>query len=995
MVRATILATLAALGAAIPAQSPRWPYDMDFGPSLLTTLDAGGHSGVTHKALVIRLGDDGAVAFDTELLRLSAAWTGGFLQLLGTAYDGSHGPVCRPRGHRLLETGVGPGWAKDGAWQDPRPIPHGPLPRDHGRYRGHHRNGDDVVIAYQVNGMGVWEHFALAQVGGQPTLVRTLRLEPAETERWLLVQDQPDGVEPGTMQWQSPPPARGVASLALQQWQPAAPGVVTADAAVRSWEELAMGGPSDEDYADRAAGTGAVVRWVPGFSVPHGWTPPGIDPPTPEQLTLPRLNDGAAAQNDDDWNRSVWFERRKTESGERDDGRIHVDLQTAVPVSRISTYTWHFGRRSVQDYDLYASAAAEPPALDTANPTEAGWVPLGRARTGELGNGDRHGASFARPGGTLGEFRHLLFAVRSGAMFLSEIDVWAADRQAPVDRKPRRVHNAVVALLGEPGVGELVCDGGRMLLRVPPHRQTVNMALCHAVATDDDALTAFVGGLAEAAPPRDLRPLLQAGPRRWGDPLTTRGERGPDDDAYAVDTIAIPFDNRFGSRMRTAAFDFFSDGRAAITTWNGDVWLVSGIDDDLAELRWQRFATGLFDPLGLKIVDGLVYVHGRDGITRLHDLNGDGEADFYECFNNDVQVTRSFHEFAFDLQTDAAGNFYFSKGGPVNPGGRGFQKIVPHHGTIMRLSPDGERLEVIATGLRAPNGIGVGPDGVITSGDNEGTWMPRCRLNWFTQPGYYAGVRDTAHRSPVPEQPDLPLCWLPMDVDNSGGGQVWVTGDRWGPLAGRLLHLSYGTCSVFLVLPEQVDSQVQGGVVRLPLSFSSSCMRARFHPVDGQLYVAGLQGWQTSAAREGGFHRVRYTGKPLRLPVALHTTTAGVYLTFLEPLDPELAVDPGSYGVEIWNYRYSQNYGSPELSILHPEREVEQGKPNRDPLPVTAAQLSADGRTVFLAIPDIQPVMQMRITWNLESAAGERVRGELHNTIHRLAPDRGIDAVGR
>jgi hypothetical protein len=85
-------------------------------------------------------------------------------------------------------------------------------------------------------------------------------------------------------------------------------------------------------------------------------------------------------------------------------------------------------------------------------------------------------------------------------------------------------------------------------------------------------------------------------------------------------------------------------------------------------------------------------------------------------------------------------------------------------------------------------------------------------------------------------------------------------------------------------------------------------MRGRYGP-DGQLYVVGLQGWQTSAAKEGGFHRVRRTDKPLGLPTALRTCDKGVYLTFAEPLDPETAADPESYGVQIWGYLYSPNYG--------------------------------------------------------------------------------------
>ena len=55
--------------------------------------------------------------------------------------------------------------------------------------------------------------------------------------------------------------------------------------------------------------------------------------------------------------------------------------------------------------------------------------------------------------------------------------------------------------------------------------------------------------------------------------------------------------------------------------------------------RWKTCAGSGLPPgctrrSGLVIADGKAYVLGRDQITRLHDLNGDGEADFYECFSN-------------------------------------------------------------------------------------------------------------------------------------------------------------------------------------------------------------------------------------------------------------------------------------------------------------------------------------------------------------------------
>ncbi|MCA8952956.1 MAG: hypothetical protein KDE27_25825 [Planctomycetes bacterium] len=981
--RAFVPFSLLLLAPTAFAQGAGWPYSMDFGPYLMTTLEAGGRAGDTVKAVVVRLGDPkaatggGAVAFDTELLRLSAAWTHGWLRLRGTAYDGAHGPMVHLRGRKVAESAVGPGWAKDGDLTDPRSIQDGPLPRDWGQYRGLWLNGDRVIVHYRVGDMDVREGYGLEQDGRVVT--RTLELGPSQAAQLMLVESGPDGAAAGQLEMNAPQ------RFAMLQWSPQADGPVELDATTLGWSDLAMGGPSAHDYLDAASGTGATIAAVTGFA-----------PVASKGGGVAVLHDGAGSENDDDLAHNSWFERHEVDGRRTDNGRLHVDLRRTVDVSRISTFSWHRADRSIQRYDVYGTAD-EKPDLAAGDLAAAGWQKLASVNTEALGEGDKHAVSVHRDDG-LGSFRHLLFDVHRGGEFLAEIDVFADKFRADVDAVGRGSENLFVALRGDPRA-EIGVEGNRILLRVPPHDAMMRVELAMA-AGDDRAIGELAAPL--VAEVEVARLPTKAAPKRWGEPIVTQGNIGEAADGFAVDTITIPFENRFGSRMRTGGFDFFSDGRAAVSTWNGDVWIVEGIDDDLDELRWSRFATGLFDPLGLRIVNDLIFVHGRDGITMLLDTDGNGEADYYECFNNMVCATDAFHEFAFDLQTDKDGNFYFSKAGPVNPGGRGFMRIAPHHGTFMKVSKDGSKLEVIATGLRAPNGIGVheGPHGTFfTSGDNEGTFMPRCRINWFWEPGYYGGVKDCAHRTPVPDEPDLPLCWMPMEIDNSSGGQVMVpSAGPWQDLAGRILHCSYGTCSVYLVQTEWPGAHdagearpiVQGGVVRLPVDFSSSCMRPRFSPIDGQLYVVGLKGWQTSAAREGGFHRVRRVAGPLTVPTGLKTCKQGVYLTFTEELDPEVAEDPSSYAVEIWNYLYSPSYGSPELSVLHPDREVEHGQQNRDPLTVTAAKLGPDKRTVFLAIDGMQPVHQMKITWNVDTAAGEQRKGELHNTIHMLREDPGF-----
>ena len=46
---------------------------------------------------------------------------------------------------------------------------------------------------------------------------------------------------------------------------------------------------------------------------------------------------------------------------------------------------------------------------------------------------------------------------------------------------------------------------------------------------------------------------------------------------------------------------------------------------------------------------------------------------------------------------------------------------TPHGGVLLKVSADGSRLSVVATGFRNPNGLGVSPSGVITAADQQGT----------------------------------------------------------------------------------------------------------------------------------------------------------------------------------------------------------------------------------------------------------------------------------
>jgi glucose/arabinose dehydrogenase len=540
---------------------------------------------------------------------------------------------------------------------------------------------------------------------------------------------------------------------------------------------------------------------------------------------------------------------------------------------------------------------------------------------------------------------------REGAGFVRSIELGAHDQ----DR---------VLTIGAGGtVGTTEVNGDGSLQKSPADRKTWTIPPTQGVSRVQVALSlrpaAGPGDAGVAMTSVDVSLLAKPGPPLWT-PLETKGQRSSEKGPYVVDTLTIPYENPWKALFFLSGVDFFSNGDAAVCTLHGDVWTVSGIDDGLGRLTWRRFATGLYQPLGLRIVNDRIHVLGRDRITRLVDQNQDGEADFYESFSSELPTTASGHDFLTCLETDHDGNFYFVSG----------------HG-LFRLTPDGKSSECLATGFRNPNGMSVSPDGVITVAPQEGEWTPASNIVEVKPGGYYGFGGPKV----VPGRPlgyDVPLCYMPRSVDNSTGGQAWVNSRAWGPLEGQLLSFSYGHCSMMLVLRDQVDGVWQGGVVPFKVGFASGAHRARFRSQDGQLYVAGTRGWQTSAARDGSLQRVRYTGEPVHFPLEFHAVSGGVKLRFSEPLDREEAESSDSWAAEAWNYHYAAQYGSKDYSVSRPNVE------GHDPVELESVQLSQDAREVFLKMPALAPVMQLRIRYSLRGADGVPIKGDFHATVHAL-----------
>ena len=297
------------------------------------------------------------------------------------------------------------------------------------------------------------------------------------------------------------------------------------------------------------------------------------------------------------------------------------------------------------------------------------------------------------------------------------------------------------------------------------------------------------------------------------------------------------------------------------------------------------------------------------------------------------------------------------------------------------MSPDGLRTDILADGFRAANGVCLNPDGSFIVTDQEGHWNPKNRINWVTlakdgRPKFYGNLFGyTDKTDPADSAMEPPLCWITNAFDRSPAELLWVNSDKWGPLKGSLLNLSYGYGKVFVVPHETIGGLHQGGLCELPIpKFPTGVMRGRFHPQDGQLYLCGMFAWAGAATQPGGFYRLRYTGQPVQLPVGLAAKKNGMSLRFSGPLDPETSRDLTHFTAKAWGLRRSANYGSPHL--------------NEHPVAIRSAKLSEDGRELFLEMPEIAPTWCMEIRYALKSADGKPVNGVIHHTIHRLGEEK-------
>jgi len=499
-------------------------------------------------------------------------------------------------------------------------------------------------------------------------------------------------------------------------------------------------------------------------------------------------------------------------------------------------------------------------------------------------------------------------------------------------------------------------------VRVPAH----SMALDFSVAIGTGASAPV---LVPAHPPTPGQPSAA----RWPEEITTHALLSTAKDPYVVDDVPLPLKNSWRRNVRLADIQFFKDGKtAAGVTVDGDVWIIHGLRENLGDVHWKRFASGLHEPMGIAIRDGQLYVFDRNGIWRLRDTNGDGEADVHELFSNVFPQSAESREFPNTLKLAPDGSFVIAKGGQQAT------TISALNGSVLRVSPDGQSFSVLGYGFRQPF-AGVNPrTGMVTASDQEGHYTPTTPLHILRQNEYHGFLSELLPKEKYPAPIADPLTWIPHQINPSAASQVWLFDAHMGPLNDNLVHVGFNRPELFRVLLNERSSRPQAAVVSIIRDFDVPSLNASVNPADGSLYVTGFQviGWGTTAKRISGLARVRYTGATCPLPREVVPMDKGVLLRFDVPLDPQKAADPVSYSLESWHYKRTWNYGSPHFKA--------DGTPGQDWITASSAYLAKDGKAVFVGVPGMKPVEQMRIGWSLATPEGAKVEDNAYFSPYEL-----------
>jgi len=449
----------------------------------------------------------------------------------------------------------------------------------------------------------------------------------------------------------------------------------------------------------------------------------------------------------------------------------------------------------------------------------------------------------------------------------------------------------------------------------------------------------------------------------------TRAADPQESDYYQITTFTTPQQ----TALEVSSIEILPGGKLALGTRRGEIWTVTGADGDPANVKYQLFASGQHEVMGLAWKEGSLTITNRYEVAKLTDTDGDGRADNFMTVSDGWGVSGDYHEYSFGSRFDKAGDLWM-----VLCLTGSFSSQTQFRGWALRVKPDGT-LVPTCSGIRSPGGIVVNYDNEVYYTDNQGPWHGACTLQHLV-PGSFQGhpggniwYDKAPNMGPRPIDP-LPEAFqagkkkgAPNHVDPDrmvaerqrikelvppvvymvhgkiGNSSSFIVPDlsegKFGPFKKQLFIADQSHSNISRVFIEEVNGIKQGVVFPFRKDFKSGLIGGRMNE-KGQIFAGGSdRGWGAKGGQPFSFERLDWTGK---VPFEVHEMRArpdGFELTFTEPVDAKTAGDLGSYSARQFTYAYREEYGGSEVDEVIPK--------------ITKVTVAADGKSVRLTFDNL------------------------------------------
>jgi sugar lactone lactonase YvrE len=448
------------------------------------------------------------------------------------------------------------------------------------------------------------------------------------------------------------------------------------------------------------------------------------------------------------------------------------------------------------------------------------------------------------------------------------------------------------------------------------------------------------------------------------------GAGQPLDKVHPSFTIEQARPNEF--QPNVGAMAFLPDGKLALTTFppknngvfrdetNGSLFVITNpTEKDTGKLNVVKIADDLHDPLGMCWHDGALYVADRNEVSKWTDTDDDGIPDKRASFASGW-ISDNYHHFTFGLPY-YDGHFYLTLSTNIT-----FSKMIKeeniegeivglngpnpaHRGSLLKINAKTGEWSPVSGGLRTPNGVSIGPKGVVLIPDNQGAFRPASGIYAGKQGAYFGHENNTAATSDfypeggVPadfsDQPVTPpAVYLPQNEASNSPAQMIIIPEG-QPHAGQMLMAEITLGGLRRVCLQEVDGVWQGAVFRHSQGFEAGLNRLAWGP-DGALYVGGMGGggnWGWRGKRFG-LQRMVSTGETAFEFDKIEATAEGFRVSFTKPVSKDQLADLSKWAIDAWTYKPVATYGGPKID-LH----------TADP---TKAVVSDDRLSVELTVPD-------------------------------------------